>query len=60
MSLMSLTVEDLDAWYAQVKASGLFDLYETAQINAPQNFPWGVREVHFTDPAGVCWHVAGT
>jgi uncharacterized glyoxalase superfamily protein PhnB len=24
----------------------------------PTDYSWGVREVHMTDPAGVCWHFA--
>jgi hypothetical protein len=24
----------------------------------PRDFPWGLREVHLIDPAGVCWHFA--
>lgn len=56
--MLYLTVENLDEWYEAVKASGVFEQYSSAKINPPKDFPWGVREVHFIDPAGVCWHVA--
>jgi len=55
--MMYLTVEDLDEWYLQ--AASVFDNYEGTNIKEPTEFPWGLREVHFIDPAGVCWHVAG-
>lgn len=57
--MMYLMVEDVDEWYASVQATGIFDDYANVKINEPTDFPWGVREVHFIDPAGVCWHVAG-
>lgn len=56
--MMYLIVEDLDEWYASVQATGVFDEYASAKTKEPTDFPWGVREVHFIDPAGVCWHVA--
>jgi hypothetical protein len=32
--------------------------YPTARFSKPDMRPWGIRELHLTDPAGVCWHFA--
>jgi len=56
--MLYLTVEDVDDWYERVQASEIFEAYEEARIRPPTDYPWGAREVHFIDPAGVCWHVA--
>ena len=56
--MMYLTVTHLDTWYNDAIATGIFEQFPQANIQAPVEFPWGVREVHFRDPAGVCWHVA--
>ncbi len=58
--MMILVVEDLDEWYAAVEADGLFARFEGASVHPPKEFPWGRREIHFIDPAGVCWHVVGS
>jgi uncharacterized glyoxalase superfamily protein PhnB len=29
-----------------------------ARAREPTDYPWGQREVHLVDPAGVCWHFA--
>ena len=37
----------------------LEETYPAFRMKSPTDFPWG-REVHFIDPAGVCWHVTET
>lgn len=57
--MMNLEVEDLDAWWAHIQAGGLADKYPGTHFKAPETYPWGKREIHVTDPAGVLWHIAG-
>jgi len=49
-------VSDLEAYYAQLLALDLPVKFAGVRVNPPKDFPWG-REIHLTDPAGVCWHV---
>ncbi len=57
-TMMFVRTDDLDAWWAHVTASGVLDRYPGARATPPTPFPWGQREVHLIDPAGVCWHFA--
>jgi hypothetical protein len=54
--MVRLNVRDLDSWWQTVSHKQLEMTYPGFRINPPTDFPWG-REVHFIDPAGVCWHV---
>jgi catechol 2,3-dioxygenase-like lactoylglutathione lyase family enzyme len=56
--MLSIIVDDLEAWWGEAASKQLEAAYRGFRINAPKDFPWG-REVHFIDPAGVCWHVRG-
>jgi uncharacterized glyoxalase superfamily protein PhnB len=56
--MMFAKVDDLDAWWTHLVASGVADRYPGVRIKAPTDYPWGQREVHVIDPAGVCWHFA--
>ena len=56
--MMFATVDDLDAWWQRICDSGVLVRYEGVRAKEPTNYPWGKREVHLTDPAGVCWHFA--
>lgn len=56
--MMYVTVDDLNAFWLHLKASGVLDRYEGVRAREPTLFPWGVTEVHLIDPAGVCWHFA--
>lgn len=55
-TMLTLTVDDLDAFHAHVAALDLPRLLPGVRMTPPTDFPWG-REVHLIDPAGVCWHV---
>lgn len=55
--MMFVAVDDLDGWYRHMVASGIAETYGVA-LKAPETYPWGQREVHLIDPAGVCWHFA--
>lgn len=54
--MMFVSVDDLDQWWRQVQASGVLNRYEGVRASEPKTYPWGQREVHLIDPAGVCWH----
>ena len=56
--MMYVNVEDLDAWWAHLQDSGVCDRYPGVKASPPKTFPWGTREIHLIDPAGVCWHFA--
>jgi uncharacterized glyoxalase superfamily protein PhnB len=54
--MMMVSVEDLDAWWIRIVDSGVLDRYAGAKAKPPTDYPWGQREIHLIDPAGVCWH----
>lgn len=56
--MMDARVDDLNAWWEHLKVSGVLERYPGVKAKEPTLFPWGVREVHLIDPAGVCWHFA--
>jgi uncharacterized glyoxalase superfamily protein PhnB len=56
--MMFVSVEDLDDWWRRVLASGVLSRYPGVRAKEPTAYPWGQREVHLIDPAGVCWHFA--
>jgi hypothetical protein len=49
-------VDDLDAWWQHIRDTGVLERYPDARGQAPADYPWGQREVHLIDIAGVCWH----
>ncbi len=56
--MMSLTVENADEWWEQIKGSGLLDKYDLHTAKPPELQPWGLRVLYLTDPTGVLWHIA--
>ena len=56
--MMYVEVDDLDAWWRHLQDSGVTARYPGVRAKEPTLFPWGRREVHLIDPAGVCWHFA--
>jgi uncharacterized glyoxalase superfamily protein PhnB len=56
--MMFVSVDDLDEWWRHLQASKVLDRYEGVRAREPTLYPWGQREVHLIDPAGVCWHFA--
>ncbi len=55
--MLFLDVEDLDQWWERIQSSGVLDMTDV-RAKPPTDYPWGIREVHLVDPAGVCWHLA--
>ena len=56
--MMQLKVSDLDAWWELIVGKDLVARYEGARARKPTDYPWGLREIHLIDPAGVLWHIA--
>lgn len=56
--MISIAVDDLDAWWKHILDSGVLERYPPARANPPTDYPWGRREIHLIDVAGVCWHFA--
>ena len=56
--MMFVSVDDLDEWWERIQASNVLERYSEVRAKEPTLFPWGQREVHLIDPAGVCWHFA--
>ncbi len=52
--MMYAQVDDLDEWWRHINASGVLERYPGVSSKEPTEFPWGKREVHLIDPAGVC------
>jgi hypothetical protein len=54
--MITFEVTDLDAYWTEIEPLNLPDRFAGVKLRPPTDFPWG-REIHFIDPAGVCWHV---
>jgi predicted enzyme related to lactoylglutathione lyase len=54
--MITFEVTDLDAYWAELEPKDLPGRFAGVKLRPPTEFPWG-RELHFIDPAGVCWHV---
>jgi len=54
--MILVEVPDLDAWWKHICDSQVLQRYPAARAKEPTDYPWGSREVHLIDPAGVCWH----
>ena len=58
--MMVLEVENLDDWWRHFERLDLPARYEGVKLKAPQNYPWGNREIHLIDPCEVLWHICAT
>ena len=54
--MITFEVSDLEAYWGELSALDLPRKFPGVKLRPPTDFPWG-RELHFIDPAGVCWHV---
>jgi len=54
--MMQVSVKDLDEWWDHLNATQVLEHFPGARAKPPTVYPWGNREVHLIDPAGVCWH----
>ena len=55
--MMSLAVEDADAWWEYIQKQDLVTKYPGIMCKPPQMQPWGIRVLYLSDPAGVLWHI---
>lgn len=55
--MVELVVADLDGWWAHLQQVAKNGKYPVT-CKEPTLYPWGKREVHLIDPAGVCWHIS--
>lgn len=54
--MMHLLVEDVDAWWHQVQASGVLVKYDVT-VTEIENQPWRMRDFCLYDPSGVLWRI---
>lgn len=57
--MVTFEVPSLEDYWRELRALELDKRFEGVRIRPPEDFPWG-REMHITDPGGVCWHVRQT
>ena len=55
--MMSLTVEDVDLWWAHIQRLDLKAKYPGIMFKPPAMQPWGIRVLYLSDPTGVLWHI---
>jgi catechol 2,3-dioxygenase-like lactoylglutathione lyase family enzyme len=55
--MMHLLVEDVDAWWARIKESGIAERYGL-RFTQIEEQPWHMRDFVLTDPSGVLWRIA--
>ncbi len=54
--MMHILVEDVDAWWNHVQASGVVERYGV-RCSAVEAQPWRMRDFCLHDPSGVLWRV---
>ena len=55
--MMSLAVEDADAWWEHIQKLEFPERYSGIMCKPPQMQPWGLRVLYLSDPTGVLWHI---
>jgi catechol 2,3-dioxygenase-like lactoylglutathione lyase family enzyme len=55
--MMHLLVEDVGAWWARLKTSGVADKY-SVKLGEIKQQPWRMRDFTLHDPSGVLWYFA--
>lgn len=55
--MMSLEVEDLDAWWEKIESAELTAKYPGVKAVPPKDYPWGRREIHLIAPDGALWRL---
>jgi len=58
--MMSLPVEDADAWWAHIQRLDFAKKYPGIMCKPPTMQPWGIRVLYLSDPTGVLWHITDT
>jgi hypothetical protein len=55
--MMSLAVDDADAWWQHIQEQDLQRKYGMGMAKAPAVQPWGLRVLYLSDPSGILWHI---
>jgi uncharacterized glyoxalase superfamily protein PhnB len=55
--MMSLSVEDADAWWEHIQRHEFTKRYPGILCKPPEMQPWGIRVLYLSDPSGVLWHI---
>ncbi|MGQ5521839.1 hypothetical protein ACUHMQ_01110 [Chitinimonas sp. PSY-7] len=55
--VMHLLVEDADTWWQHITISNLLTQHAGCRAIAPEDKPWGLRQLSLVDPSGVLWHI---
>lgn len=55
--MMSMNVENVDAWWEHIERQELAKKYPGISCTAPAMQPWGLRVLFVIDPTGVLWHI---
>ena len=55
--MMHLLVEDVDAWWQQVRDAGIAGKYGV-KVTEIERQPWRMRDFVLVDPSGVLWRIA--
>ena len=56
--MMSLSVEDADAWWEHIQREEFAKKYPGIMCKPPEMQPWRLRVLYLSDPTGVLWHIA--
>lgn len=54
--MMHLLVEDVDAWWNQVREANISGKYGI-KVSEVEHQPWGMRDFVLFDPSGVLWRI---
>ncbi len=54
--MMHILVEDVEAWWAHIQASGVADRYGVS-VTEVETQPWRMRDFCVVDPSGVLWRI---
>ena len=54
--MMHILVEDVNAWWNHVQASGVITKYAVS-VTEPEDHPWRMRDFCLCDPSGVLWRI---
>ena len=54
--MMHILVEDVDAWWNHVQASGVASKYGV-RVTEIESQPWRMRDFCLSDPSGVLWRI---
>ena len=58
--MMSLAVEDADAWWEHIQQQEFTKKYPGIMCKPPAMQSWGIRVLYLSDPTGVLWHITDT